>query len=140
MSKDKSTITIEVIINASIEKVWECWTNIEHIVNWYYASDDWHAPYAENDLRAGGRFKTTMSAKDGSMSFDFEGTYTTVKSFEHIEYTIDDGRKVVISFSNSDTRVEIVQTFEAESENSLELQRNGWQAILNNFKAYTERQ
>jgi uncharacterized protein YndB with AHSA1/START domain len=110
----------------------------EHTMRWYYASDDWHAPHAENDLRTGGKFKTTMAAKDGSFQFDFEGDYSNVVEHELIEYNLADGRKVKIIFSNKTGQTEIVQTFEIESQNSEELQRSGWQAILNNFKNYAE--
>ena len=110
----------------------------EHIMRWYFASDDWHAPYAENDLRTGGKFETTMAAKDGSFQFDFEGVYSNVVEHELIEYNIADGRRVKIIFSNKTGQTEIVQTFEIESQNSEELQRSGWQAILNNFKNYAE--
>ncbi|MGH2552339.1 MAG: SRPBCC domain-containing protein, partial [Chitinophagaceae bacterium] len=102
------------------------------------ASDDWHAPIAENDLRAGGTFKTRMEAKDGSMGFDFGGVYDEVKTNELIEYTMGDGRKVSIAFKANGEETKIFETFEAENENPVEMQRGGWQAILNNFKKYTE--
>ena|SRR6476469_5166383 len=131
-------ITIETSVNAPIEKVWNYWTQPEHIMKWCQASEDWHAPHSENDLRNNGKFKTTMAAKDGSMAFDFEGTYTNVKEHERIEYTIADGRKVVITFQEEQNGVSINETFEAESQNPVEMQRSGWQSILNNFKYYTE--
>jgi len=134
----KTTITVENTINAPIEKVWEFWSKPEHITQWANASDDWHAPYADNDLRKDGKFKTTMAAKDGSVSFDFEGIYTTVEENSLIEYAMADGRKVKISFESNDDSTKVTETFDPESINSIELQRNGWQAILNNFKKYTE--
>lgn len=131
-------ITVQTIVNAPVEKVWEFWNEPQHIVNWAFASEDWEAPAAQNDLQVGGKFVTTMAAKDRSVSFDFSGTYTTVDNQEKIEYTIDDGRKVSIKFETTPVGVQITETFDPENENSLELQRNGWQAILDNFKKYTE--
>ena len=110
----------------------------EHIVEWAFASVDWEAPYAENDVRVGGRFKTVMAAKDKSTSFDFTGTYTATKVHELIEYSIDDGRKVKVEFSELPSAVMITESFEAEAINSEEMQRSGWQAILDNFVKYAE--
>jgi uncharacterized protein YndB with AHSA1/START domain len=131
-------ITVQNNINAPIETVWECWTNPEHITKWNNASDDWHTPYAENDLRTGGRFKSTMASKDGRMSFDFEGEYTLVEQNVAIEYVMADGRKVEISFAATPSGVEVIESFDPDTENSEEMQRVGWQAILNNFKKYVE--
>ncbi len=132
------TIKVETAVKAPVEKVWSYWTEPKHITKWYYASDDWHAPYAENDLKVNGKFKTKMAAKDGSTGFDFEGVYTKVLKHKVIEYTIPDGRKVKISFHDKGTETKVVESFETESVNSLDLQRGGWQSILNNFKRYTE--
>ncbi len=134
----KTMITVETMINAPVKKVWECWTEPRHITKWCSASDDWHAPYAENDVRVDGRFKTTMAAKDGSVSFDFTGTYQKIRKLELIEYDIDDGRLVNISFMVNGDRVKVTETFEAETENPVEKQRTGWQAILDNFRKYVE--
>jgi uncharacterized protein YndB with AHSA1/START domain len=134
----KTALTVEAIVSASPEKVWSTWTDPKDITQWCNASDDWHAPFAENDLKVGGKFKTTMAARDGSVSFDFEGTYTSIQSGSVIEYTMEDGRKVKITFSEEAGNTKVVETFEAETTNSLELQQQGWQAILNNFKKYTE--
>lgn len=134
----KDAITIQVIINAPLEKVWECWNKPEYITKWAFASDDWEAPNAENDLKVGGRFKTVMSAKDKSASFDFTGTYTVLKELELIEYDMDDGRHVKVEFKTTQNGVEITETFDPENENPPEMQRSGWQAILNNFKKYVE--
>ena len=134
----EKTITVETTVNAPIEKIWSYWTEPDHITRWYYASEDWQAPYAENDLKVKGRFKTKMAAKDGSAGFDFEGVYTKVLKHKSIEYTIPDGRKVIISFSILGNGTRIVESFEAEKDNSNELQKGGWQAILNNFKKYSE--
>ena len=134
----KTLITVETTVNAPVEKVWKTWTSSEHITKWNNASDDWHTPRAENDLKIGGVFTSRMEAKDGSMGFDFGGIYTDVKTNELIAYTLGDDRKVSITFSSSGNTTKIVESFEAESTNSIELQKNGWQAILNNFKKYTE--
>jgi len=134
----KTALTVETIVNASPEKVWSTWTDPKHITQWCSASDDWHAPHAENDLKVGGKFKTTMAARDGSISFDFEGTYTNVQPGSVIGYTMEDGRKVEITFSEEIGNTKVVETFEAETTNSLEQQQQGWQAILDNFKKYTE--
>lgn len=125
-------------MKAPIEKVWEYWTLPEHITHWAFASDDWEAPGAENDLREGGRFVTRMQAKDGSAGFDFCGEYNEVVSHEKIAYTMDDGRTCVTEFVAVDGGTQITTTFEMENENSEELQRAGWQAILNNFKKHVE--
>ena len=131
-------ITVKTTIDASIEKVWSFWTLPEHITKWSFASPDWHTPYAENDLREGGKFKSTMAAKDGSMSFDFEGEYTLIKQNEVIEYIMADGRKVEISFNETPNGVEVIERFDPETQNPEEMQRGGWQAILDNFKNYVE--
>ncbi len=136
--ENKTPITVKVSINAPIEKVWDCWTAPEHITRWAFASDDWEAPRAENDVREGGTFKTVMAAKDGSASFDFNGTYTAVKEHERIAYDIEDGRHVVVEFTPHEGHVEIVETFDPEQENTETQQRIGWQAILDNFKKYVE--
>jgi len=137
-TKIKTNITVETTVNTSVEKVWEYWTEPKHITNWYQASGDWHAPYADNDLRTNGKFKTTMAAKDRSFSFDFEGIYTKVEEYKIIEYTILDNRKVKINFTSEGDATKLVETFEAESTNPVEMQRSGWQAILDNFKNYVE--
>ncbi|HTH93276.1 MAG TPA: SRPBCC domain-containing protein [Candidatus Paceibacterota bacterium] len=134
-----TTITVETTITNSIEKIWDAWNNPEHIVHWAFASDDWEAPAATQDLKVGGEFTTTMAAKDGSTSFIFSGTYTEVVPHEKIAYTIPDGRKVEVLFEKiSDNEYKIVETFDPEHENSEEMQRGGWQAILDNFKKYAE--
>lgn len=131
-------ITIQNTINASIDKIWDFWTLPEHITKWSFASPDWHTPHAENDLREGGKFSSTMAAKDGSMSFDFGGEYTLVEKNKAIEYVLGDGRKVEISFTETPSGVEIIQSFDPETQNPEEMQRGGWQAILDNFKSYAE--
>ena len=135
---NKATITVENTVNATVEKVWNHWTSPEHIIKWNNASDDWHTPHAENDLRVGGKFLSRMEARDGSFGFDFIGVYDVVKTNERIAYTLEDGRKVTIAFTSSGNATRVVEVFEAETENSIELQRGGWQAILDNFKKYAE--
>lgn len=137
-TKERTAITIETLIKAPIEKVWKYWEEPEHITRWATASDDWHAPYADNDLRKDGKFKTTMAAKDGSFSFDFEGVYTNVVPNKLIEYVMSDGRKAKVQFAANENETKITETFDPETENPLDMQRDGWQAILNNFKKYTE--
>ena len=138
VTQDKTVITVESTINAPIEKVWEYWTKPEHIIQWCSASDDWHTPRAENDLKVGGSFFSRMEAKDGSVGFDFGGIYDAVTNNEYIEYTIGDGRKVKITFKEEGAKTKVVESFEAESTNPIEMQKGGWQAILDNFKKYTE--
>ncbi len=135
---EKTTVTVEATINAPVEIVWQLWTLPEHITKWNNASDDWHTPRAENDLRTGGKFLSRMEARDGSFGFDFSGVYDEVKTNERITYTLDDERKVNITFINEGNTTKVVESFEAESENPIEMQRGGWQAILNNFKKYAE--
>lgn len=137
-TQEKVFITVENIIHAPVTKVWEYWTKPEHIVKWNNASDDWHTPWAKNDLRSGGRFVSRMEAKDGSFGFDFCGVYDAVTENEYIENTLDDGRKVQITFTAQGSNTSVVESFEPENINSLELQKGGWQAILDNFKKYTE--
>ncbi|WP_412469315.1 SRPBCC family protein [Pedobacter sp. KLB.chiD] len=136
--ENSTSITVETIVHAPIEKVWEFWKNPDHITKWSFASSDWHTPHAENDLKVGGQFKNSMAAKDGSVSFDFVGTYTAVAEHQKIEYTIEDGRTVRVVFDALGEKTRITETFDAESTHPVEMQRNGWQAILDNFKKYTE--
>lgn len=138
METTVTKITVESTINAPVEKVWAFWSAPEHITQWCSASPDWHAPKAENDLQAGGKFSTRMEAKDGSFGFDFGGVYDQVKTNELIEYTLGDGRKVVVNFSGNGNNTKVIETFDAENTHSLEMQQTGWQAILDNFKKYTE--
>jgi uncharacterized protein YndB with AHSA1/START domain len=131
-------ITVETVINAPIDKIWDYWNNPEHITKWAFASEDWHVPTAENDIRTGGKFKTRMEAKDGSAGFDFEGSYTEVKENELVEYVMSDGRKVKVEFEPEAHGIKVKETFDAEEQNSAKFQRAGWQAILENFKNYVE--
>jgi uncharacterized protein YndB with AHSA1/START domain len=131
-------VKINALVNADVNKAWNCYVQPEHIVKWNFASDDWQCPWAENDLRIGETYKARMEAKDGSFGFDFWGVYDEIKENELIEYTMGDGRKAKISFINEGNTTKVIETFEAENENSIELQQGGWQAILNNFKKYSE--
>jgi uncharacterized protein YndB with AHSA1/START domain len=135
---NKTSLTVETTVNAPIQKVWDYWTKPEHITKWNAASDDWHTPWAENELKIGGKFKARMEARDGSFGFDFEGTYNDVQDQKYLEYTIADGRKVQVSFSSQAEATKVVETFEAEDTHSIEMQKEGWQAIMNNFKKYAE--
>ena len=134
----KTSITVSTVVKAPIDKVWSSWTEPKDIIKWSHASDDWHTPYADNDVRKGGKFKSTMAAKDGSVSFDFEGVYSNVEINKLIEYSIADGRKVLITFYSNGDKTTVTETFDAESVNPIEMQRGGWQAILDNFRKYTE--
>jgi uncharacterized protein YndB with AHSA1/START domain len=134
----KTNITVKTTINALVSKVWEFYNSPKHIVNWNNASPDWHTTRAESDLRVGGKFVSRMEAKDGSIGFDFGGVYTAVKPNELLSYTIGDGRKASITFAESKGKTDVSVTFEAENENPIEMQRGGWQAILDNFKKYVE--
>lgn len=136
--QNKKTIQVETIVHAPIEKVWKYWSEPEHIIKWNYASDDWHTPKAENDLRTGGKFSSIMASKDGKHSFDFYGTYDLVEKPNRIEYTLGDNRKVTILFSEEGESTGIKEIFEAENTNSAEMQKIGWQAILDHFKKYIE--
>ncbi len=134
----QNAIQIEVLILAPVEVVWQYFTDPEHIVHWNNASPDWHTPKAENDLQVGGKFSYTMAAKDGSFSFDLWGVYDIVEENKRLNYTLGDHRKVSITFISVGDDTRIVEIFEPEKENSPELQKDGWQAILDNFKKYVE--
>ncbi len=137
-TQEKTVITVANTVQAPVAKVWEYWTKPEHIIRWNNASEDWHTPHAENDLRKGGHFSSRMEAKDGSFGFDFGGVYDAVDTNEYIAYTMGDGRKVSIRFSGEGESTGITESFEAESQNPIAMQQMGWQSILDNFKKYTE--
>ena len=132
-------IKIEATISADSRTVWETWTQPEHITKWNYASEDCHCPSASNDLRKGGKFVSRMKARDGSFGFDFEGTYNEVIDQRKISYVMSDGRTVTTDFEKVGDQIKVTTFFDAEDENTAEMQKNGWQAILNNFKNYVER-
>src|SRR6185369_7511952 len=135
---EKTRITVDATVKAPVEKVWNVWTNPADIIKWSTPSPEWHTPKAQHDLKTGGNFNYRMEARDGSAGFDFGGVFDIVRQNECLAYTIGDGRKVIITFNTTDGTTKIVQTFEAESENSLEMQKAGWQAILDSFKKYVE--
>ena len=131
-------ITVETVVNAALSKVWDAWNDPEDIKQWNSAQDDWHTTRSSVDLREGGKFLARMEAKDGSVGFDFEGTYTRVVPHEAIEYRMSDGREVQVEFVEQAGGVLVRETFDVETENPPELQRDGWQAILDNFGRYVE--
>lgn len=135
---EKTKITVKSNVNAPVSKVWDYWNAPEHITKWNSASPDWHTPKSENDLRVGGRFTARMEAKDGSFGFDFGGIYDEVVPHKKISYTMDDGRKTDITFIPEGNGTQVIETFDAEETNPIEMQQGGWQAILDNFKKYTE--
>lgn len=137
-TSDKTALTVETTVNASAAKTWECWTSPSHIIHWNFAADTWQCPSAVNDVTPGGKFSWRMEAKDGSMGFNYSGTYNEVTENAHLALTLDDGRAVTISFSETADGTKVTETFEVEDVNSIELQRGGWQAILDNFKKHVE--
>lgn len=137
-AKEIKKITVEATVSAPLERVWRAWNNPDDIKRWNAASDDWHTPSSTVDLREGGRFCARMEAKDGSMGFDFEGTYTRIVPGRLIEYRIGDGRSVSVEFREEQGAVRVRETFDAESQNPPEMQRGGWQSILDNFARYVE--
>jgi uncharacterized protein YndB with AHSA1/START domain len=139
MAVKTQRITVAAEINAPLEKVWNAWNNPEAIKQWNQASADWHTTEAENDLSEGGQFRYHMAAKDGSVGFDLKGTYVAIDEFEYIEYKLEDGRQVGISFMEEDGVTSVTETFEAENQHSPEIQQAGWQAIMNSFKQFVEK-
>ena len=133
-------ITIHAIVSADRQKVWDFYTQPEHITRWNFASEDWQCPAASNDLRVGGKYFARMEANDGSFGFDFEAIYNEIVIGERFVYTMTDGRQVNVTLESLGKQTDITVTFDAETQNSIELQESGWQAILNNFKKYVERQ
>ncbi len=131
-------ITVNAIISSDVKKVWDYYTSPKHITKWNFASDDWHCPAAETDLRVGGKMQSRMEAKDGSFGFDFIVVLDEVVAYKSLAYTMEDGRKATITFEQNQDKTDVEVTFDAENENPIELQRGGWQAILNNFKSYAE--
>ena len=131
-------ITVETAVKAPIAKVWDAWNNPDDIKQWNAAQDDWHTTESEVDLREGGKFSARMEAKDGSTGFDFEGIYSRVLPEQKIEFLMSDGRKVRVDFVEQNGEVLVKETFEAESDNPPEMQRQGWQAILDNFARHVE--
>ena len=139
LTKETSTtITVETKITAPVEKVWKYWTLPEHITQWYQSSPEWYVPFVNNNLEVNGRFIITLATKDGKVRFDFEGVYTHIHEFKKIEYILKDGRNVRIAFLSQANITKIIEIFETENFHPPDLQRADWQAILDNFKEYTE--
>ena len=136
--ENRIKVMVQCIITIPVEKVWTFWTEPRHIMNWNFASDEWHCPSATNDLKENGTFSSTMSSKNGVNSFDFKGRYIDVIPKKLLKYEIEDGRIVTVVFSEQGIETEIIQTFEAEKNHSIEQQQAGWNAILQNFKKYCE--
>lgn len=130
-------ITVQATIKAGIKKVWDYYTNPKHIIHWNFADPSWHCPSAENDMRVGGTYKARMEAKDGSFGFDFEVVYTEITEGRQFSYEFG-GRTATVLFNNLGNQTEVVVTFDPENENPIEMQKGGWQSILNNFKQYVE--
>ena len=135
---ERTKITVEATINAETNKVWDYWTKPEHITNWNFANDEWQCPKAESDLTVGGKYFTRMEAKDGSFGFDFEAIYDEVIDQKKITYTMTDGRQSTTTFEILNGTTKVITIFDAESSNTIEMQQQGWQTILNNFKKYAE--
>jgi uncharacterized protein YndB with AHSA1/START domain len=131
-------IIVKATVASSIEIVWAYWTKPEHVINWNFASPDWHCPAATSNLVPGGEFSYTMAAKDGSVSFDLNGTFEKVEPNKFLSYFLEDGRHVTVEFIANENSIEMIESFEPEEVNALDLQESGWQAILNNFKLYVE--
>lgn len=131
-------IKVDVLANASLEESWKCFTQPEHIVNWNAASEDWCCPSAHSDLKAGGSFSYRMEARDGSMGFDFSGQFIAVEPLKHLSILLDDNRTLEVWFEEQIGGVRVTEEFEAEQENEPELQRMGWQAILDGYKIYCQ--
>lgn len=133
-------ITVSATIEAPVARAWDCYTNPDHITNWNFATDDWQCPTAYNDLRPGGKYSARMEAKDGSFGFDFEAIYDVVVPHSELSYTMGDGRQATTLFESQGNETKVTTTFDAENENPVDMQQQGWQMILNNYKKYTERQ
>lgn len=135
---DTTKITIQAVISANRQKVWDYYTKPDHITKWNYAIDSWHCPTASNDMRVGGKYLARMEAKDGSFGFDFEATYNEITNGEKFTYTMTDNRVVEAIFKELGDKTELKIIFDAESENPVDMQQQGWQSILENFKKYAE--
>jgi len=131
-------IVVKVEVLGTLEKVWDAFTNPEHIVHWNFAGDDWHCPIATNDLKVGGEFHYQMAAKDGSFGFDFTGIYDVVEPMKHFQYHLADARVILVDFEEINGAIQVTETFDPETENPVEMQQMGWQMILNNFKKHAE--
>ena len=135
---ENQKVEIEALISADLSKVWSYWTSPEHITKWNFAVPEWCCPSATNDLRRGGKYQARMEARDGSVGFDFEAIYDEVLERKRIAYTMTDGRKAITNFEQVGSSTKVNTVFDAEMTNPIEMQKNGWQAILNTFKKYVE--
>lgn len=131
-------VKVQALVAADLSKAWNCYVAPEHIVHWNFASDDWQCPWAENDMRIGGTYKARMEAKDGSFGFEFEAVYSAISEPNSFMYTMPDGRNVEVQFTAQESGTLVEVAFDAETQNPIDLQRQGWQAILSNYKKYTE--
>lgn len=138
-TENKTVITVEAHVKAPVEKIWKCWTTPDDITQWNFASDEWHCPHASNDLRPGGKLTARMEARDGSMGFDFEGIYDEVHPHSRIAYSLADGRQVRVVFEPDRSGTRVTESFDAENTHPHDMQRAGWQAILDNFKRHAEK-
>lgn len=137
-SSTENRIRVEVLVNATPEKAWNCMFSGEHIVNWNFASPDWHCPHAETDIRVGGKISSRMESRDGQFGFDFNCLIDLVEAPKQLHYHLEDGRKVFITFNQVNNQTQVIEEFDPENENPHEMQQMGWQAILTNYKNYTE--
>lgn len=135
---DTTKITIQAVVAADRQKVWDRYTQPEHITKWNFATDTWHCPAASNDMRVGGKYLARMEAKDGSFAFDFEAVYNEIVDGEKFTYTMPDNREIQVTFEQTDDKTLVTVTFDPENENPVDLQRSGWQSILDNFRKYAE--
>jgi uncharacterized protein YndB with AHSA1/START domain len=135
---DTTKITIQAVVAADRQKVWDRYTQPEHITKWNFATDTWHCPAASNDMRIGGKYLARMEAKDGSFAFDFEAVYNEIVDGEKFTYTMPDNREIQVTFEQTDDKTRVTVTFDPENENPVDLQRSGWQSILDNFRKYAE--
>ena len=135
---NSSKITVNATVSANAKKAWDYYTGPEHITQWNSPSDDWHCPRAENNMKVGGKYNARMEAKDGSMGFDFEAVYDEVNPGKSFSYTMTDGRRADVAFEENNGKTDITVTFDPENQNPPDFQKAGWQAILDNFKKYTE--
>ena len=138
MTNLKTQIAIQTTVNIPFEEAWKFYTLPEHITGWNFAHPSWHCPSASNDLQVGGKYHARMEARDGSFGFDFVGVYSLIEPYSQLTYTLEDGRTVNIRFNQIGDATTIEILFDPENENPIELQRDGWQAILNNYRAYAE--
>lgn len=137
MESNQNQVTVQTKIASDLDLVWECYTSPEHITQWNFADPSWHCPSASNDMKVGGTYLARMEAKDGSFGFDFEATYTTITPKKQFTYEFG-GREATVTFNTKDDLTKVVVVFDPETENPVDMQKNGWQAILDNFKKYAE--